>query len=110
MTTTIDITKPCTTRDGRPVRNLVRYRGYGTTITGIVDCGNGKEFIGTWHDDGKECPGKNGNADLIQAPEVVEVTVYYYRINGRVCAFNEPHPECRLFAKETRRVTEGEGL
>lgn len=101
--TTIDITKPCTMPDGRPMRDVVRYTSAsGPRIAGVVQNRDGTEYLYSWPED--NCP-------LIQAPEVVEVTVYYYR-KSTEGIFPSPNFTDRfpLFAKRVHRVTEGEGL
>ena len=111
MTNSIDITKPCTTRDGRPVRNLVRYKGARETITGIVVEPNGTEIPEDWYADGRYWKGEVSTHDLIQAPEVVEVTLHYYRKDdGKIWASENYYATCALIAKRTERVTVGEGL
>lgn len=110
---TIDITKPCTTRDGRPVRNLVRYTSMiGPRIGGLVMCKAGIESLTIWRDDGSQTGTTDDSKwDLIQAPEVVEVTVYYYRsIDGPVWTATTCGGKNGLIAKRVERVTVGEGL
>ena len=105
----LDITKPITTRDGRPVTNVCVDKD--GVIWGMVD-GN------------MDCRGSDGmrphgnplgirsSADWISPPETHEITVYVYRTPlGSVYAskYQDSYLDT-LIAKFTKTIKEGEGL
>ena len=104
----LDITKPITTRDGRPVTNVCVDRG--GTLWGMDDGNMQRRAI-----DGRVCLNFDNTADWINPPETHEITVYVYKSpSGDLFWLSYLHyaslGDATLFAKFTRPVTEGEGL
>ena len=101
----LDITKPVTTRDGRPVTNVCANK-YGD-IWGLLD-----GEMCSRHPDGAICADGEHALDWINPPETHDITVYVYRTPlGTVYAskYQDSYLDT-LIAKFTRPVKEGEGL
>ena len=105
----LNITKPITTRDGRPVTNVCTNK-HGD-IWGLLD----GEMCSRQPDGAIYAYGEHA-FDWINPPETHEITVYVYKSrHGDIWASNIDHRDqqyCQALpiAKFTKTVIEGEGL
>ena len=100
----LDITKPITTRDGRPVTNVCLNK-YGD-IWGLLD-----GEMCSRQPDGAICADLEHALDWINPPETHDITVYVYlNAFGRRFISEVALDCCSLVAKCKIKITEGEGL
>jgi len=103
--TNLDITKPITTRDGRPVNNVcVDQRGQ---LWGLVD-----GEMRTRPPDGQVVSYTDDGKDWINPPESHDITVYVYRTAAIlwVSVYDYKNSADCLISKKTITIIEGEGL
>ena len=100
----LDITKPITTRDGRPVTNVCADadgRLWGL-VDGYMRCAASDGYA-------VNCPFPT--EDWINKPETHDITVYVYKnIDGILWWALRYIDGTKLFAKFTKTIKEGEGL
>lgn len=75
---TLDLTKPVTTRDGRPVRIVEPNLKSNYPILGIITEPNGNEEVRLWSASGRLIEGHEDRHDLINKVETIKGWVNVY--------------------------------
>lgn len=116
---TLDLTKPVTTRDGRPVRIVEPNLKCSYPILGIITEPNGTEEVRLWSSSGQLIEGHHDRHDLINKPETVRGWLNVYpgiRTGSRTMVLHPTRAVADELATDERvacvefECTEGFGL
>lgn len=103
---TLDLTKPLTTRDGRPVRLLAQDVASDYPIVGVIKNSDRSEDVRVWNARGGIIAGHETATDLINPPEKIEgwLNVYPRASNGSCTMVLHPTREVADELATTERV------